>query len=361
MISEGEWHNVCNGLIEKRVCEVWPVSQLHHIDGAPLLNGMFAVGKGEYKSGIETQRLIMNLVPVNQICKPLQGDVGTLPAVSGLSGFLLESGEVALLSSEDIKCFFYLFSIPLQWKKYMGFNKAVPADLVPKEFEGQSCVLVARVLPMGFLHSVSIAQHVHRNVVRWAAMSGTPRIGAEGELRKDRAMTSAADMYRVYLDNFDALERVDAGLAGQIKGTVKPQVETLRDMYLKQGLPRHPKKAAERVTLGELQALLDGEAGYAMPKPQKVVQYCRLGFELLVRGQSTLRELQVVCGGFVYLRQLLGSLNAVFEHMKRFEGEAPVVRLGLPYQVKVEIARFILLTPLAQMEFRSPVDGEVTC
>ena len=115
----------------------------------------------------------------------------------------------------------------------MGFNKAVPADLVRKEFEGQSCVLVARVLPMGCLNSVSIAQHVHRNVVRWAAMSGTPHIGAEGELRKDRAMTSAADMYRVYLDNFDALERVDAGLAGQIKGTVKPQVETLRDMYLK--------------------------------------------------------------------------------------------------------------------------------
>ena len=41
------------------------------------------------------------------------------------------------------------------------------------------------------------------------------------------------------------------------------------------------------MTLGELQgALLDGEAGYAMPKPQKVVQYCKLGFELLVRGGS---------------------------------------------------------------------------
>ena len=103
-------------------------------------------------------------------------------------------------------------------------------------------------------------------------------MGAEGELRKDRAMTSAADMYRVYLDNFDALERVDANLAGQIKGTVKPQVETARDMYVERGLPRHPKKAEERVTLGELQgALLDGEAGYAMPKPQKVIQYCKLG------------------------------------------------------------------------------------
>ena len=366
MIGEGEWPDVCSGLIAKRVCEVWPISQLHHIDGAPLLNGMFAVGKGEFKAGIETQRLIMNLVPVNQLCKPLQGDVGTLPAVSGLSGFLLGSGEVVLLSSEDIKCFFYLFSIPTSWKKYMGFNKIVPPELVPPELNGQTCVLVARVLPMGFLNSVSIAQHIHRNVVRWAAMAGSPPVGAEGELRKDRVMSSAAELYRVYLDNFDALERVDANLAGQIKGTVKPQVETLRDMYAEQGLPRHPKKAAERVTVGELQgALLDGEAGFAMPKPQKVIQYCKLGFELLVRGQSTLRELQVVCGGFVYLamfrRQLLGCLNEVFEHMKRFEGEAPVVRLGLPYQVKMEIARFILLTPLAQMDFRSPVDGEVSC
>lgn len=43
-------------------------------------------------------------------------------------------------------------------------------------------------------------------------------------------------------------------------------------------------------------ALLDGEQGFAMAKPTKVVQYCQLGFELLMRGESTLKELQVVCG-----------------------------------------------------------------
>ena len=144
------------------------------------------------------------------------------------------------------------------------------------------------------------------------------------------------------------------------------QVEQLREAYEALGLPRHPKKAVQRSSVGEMQgALLDGERGFAMAKPAKVVQYCRLGFELLQRGQSTLRELQVVCGGFVYLcmfrRALLCSLNAVFEHMRAFESEAPVVRLSLPYQVKVEIARFILLAPLAQMEFRAKVDGEVTC
>ena len=176
-------------------------------------------------------------------------------------------------------------------------------------------------------------------------------MGAEEELRKDRPMSSASNLYRIYLDNFDALERVSSRLAGEIKGTVKPQVEQLRQYYEELGLPRHPKKAAQRVTLGEMQgALVDGDQGFAMPKPQKLVQYCKLGFELLVRGQSTLRELQVVCGGFVYIamfrRPLLGSLNSVFEHMKNFDGEAPVVRLALPYQVRVEIARFILLSPL---------------
>ena len=93
--------------------------------------------------------------------------------------------------------------------------------------------------------------------------------------------------------------------------------------------------------------------------------YCKLADELLQRGQCTLRELQVVCGGFIYIsmfrRALLCCLNEVFVHMQRFEGEAPVVRLGLPWEVKVELSRFIALVPLAQMDFRVPIDGVVTC
>ena len=154
-------------------------------------------------------------------------------------------------------------------------------------------------------------------------------------------MPSCSSMYRVYLDNFDTLERVDGALAESIKGTVSDQVANLRDSYEQHGLPRHPKKAVERTLKGEMQgALLDGELGFAMPKPGKVIQYCKLGWELIHQGQSTLKELQIVCGGFVYVamfrRALLCSLNAVFEHMQKFDGEPPVVRLSLPYQVKVE-------------------------
>ena len=66
---------------------------------------------------------------------------------------------------------------------------------------------------MGFANSVSIAQHVHRNVVNWANQEGSPPITGEGEIRKDKSFPSCASRYRVYLDNFDQLEVVDPVLA----------------------------------------------------------------------------------------------------------------------------------------------------
>ena len=363
MVEHEGWNELCRGFVERKVCEVMPIADLCHVHGQPLLNGMFSVGKGEFKDGLETQRLIMNLIPVNALCRPLAGDIGTLPGIAGLSGFLLEAGEVVLLSSEDIRCFFYLFQVPQQWRKFLGFNKVVPLDLVPPKFKGKECVLVARVLPMGFLNSVSIAQHVHRNVVKWAEMAG---VGGENEMRKDRPLSSGSCLYRVYLDNFDLLEKTEKRLAERIKGEVAESVLQVRDTYEALGLPRHPKKSVQRALQGEVQgALLDGEAGFATPKPEKVQVYCKLADELIRRGECTLRELQVVCGGFIYIcmfrRALLSCLNEVFLHMQRFEGEAPVVRLGLPWAVKVELSRFIALVPLGQMDLRVPVDGVVTC
>ena len=363
MVEKDGWPELCQGLVDRQVCDIMPIDELCHVNGKPLLNGMFSVGKGEFKNGIETQRLIMNLVPVNTLCRPLAGDIGTLPGIAGLSGFLLDAGEVVLLSSEDIRCFFYLFQVPSQWRRFLGFNKLVPDTMVSAHLHGRDCVLVARVLPMGFLNSVSIAQHVHRNVVKWAAMAG---IGGEHEMRKDKPLSSGSRLYRVYLDNFDLLERSERALADKIKGGVAEAVEQVRGMYESLGLPRHPKKSVQRAVRGEVQgALLDGEAGYAIPKPEKVQVYCKLADELIRRGQCTLRELQVVCGGFIYIcmfrRALLCCLNEVFVHMQRFEGEAPVVRLALPWAVKVELSRFITLVPFGQMDFRAPIDGVVTC
>ena len=161
MVEEDSWEQVCSGLVSKGICEYMPLSEVFHIGEKPLLNGLFGVSKDELKGGWEVFRLIMNLVPVNKLCRNLGGDISTLPSWAGMAPYLIDEGEVALISSEDIRCFFYLFTIPQSWKKYMGFNKRVPEVCLPRELKGKDCVLVSRVLPMGFLNSVSIAQHIH--------------------------------------------------------------------------------------------------------------------------------------------------------------------------------------------------------
>ena len=112
-------------------------------------------------------------------------------------------------------------------------------------------------------------------------------------------------------------------------------------------------------------AIFDGQKGLAYPKPPKVHLYVQLALELLKRGQATQREMQVVCGGFVYFclfrRPLLSALNAVWRFIEGFKAHPPVIRLALPQEVVVELVRFIALVPLARMDFRLVCQGDVTC
>ena len=360
-----DWPAICEGLITKKICEVIPTDQLFHIDQVPLLNGMFGVGKGEYVDNIETQRLIMNLVPLNQLCEALVGDVATLPNISSFGSFLLDDGEMALISSEDVRCFFYLFRVPSSWKRFLGFNRLVPRSLVPEAWRDRPCVLTSCVLPMGFLNSVSIAQHVHRNIVTWSQQANKV-LGGECEMRKDRVSSGARNQYRVYLDNFDLVERFDPATPDTVRGRVAQAVQDLREQYASQGIPRHPNKAVVRAPVAEIQgAIIDGVEGFAQPKAGKVTLYCRLAVMLVDRGCCTLKELQVVCGGFVYFtmfrRPLLGILNEVWKFMEKLKKLPPVVRLPVPVGVQRELLTFTLLTPLAQIDFQCPFMDHVTC
>ena len=187
-------------------------------------------------------RLILNLVPLNNLCRPLVGDTPTLPLIQGMSTFLLEKAKFLTKSSEDIRCFIYLFSVPeeFEWKKFLGFAKVVPDEAPPQHLKGRVVHVVSRVLPMGCVNSVAIAQqqHIHRNAVRHAAVRNFPPILGEQGLRKDKGPTSSKELFRIYLDNFDELTRKD-----MVQGVESFMVATLRGEYLEEGLPRHAKKA----------------------------------------------------------------------------------------------------------------------
>eukprot|EP00438_Fugacium_kawagutii_P011017 Skav214773 [mRNA] locus=scaffold3923:40117:45759:+ [translate_table: standard] len=363
MVPDGSWEQVCRGLLESGICTLLPEREVFHVEGKPLLNGLFGVSKGEMANGYDVHRLIMNLVPLNNICRGVQGDVATLPSWSSTSPLNLLPSEELVVSSEDVRCFFYIFRVPDSWWPYLGFNKAVPPNLHPGR-EGKH-YLCSRVLPMGFKNSVSIAQAVHRTVVRRASQRPEAGLQPQAEMRKDKVFPSVPVMHRIYLDNFDLLEKVDRSMSELVAGTAGPSVLALRAEYDCLGIPRHPKKSVMRQHKAEVQgAIIDGQRGCAYPKPQKLMKYIQLTLLLLGSSHCSQRQLQVVAGGLVYVatfrRPLMGSLNAIWGFIEEFNKYPAVIRLEIPNVVKLELVRFLAMTPLARMSFRTEPSPWVT-
>ena len=370
MVSDEDWPAVCQGLVASRVCVFIPEEDVFCTDQGPLLNGMFGVSKEEFTpEGVEVYRLIMNLIPLNKLCKPLAGDIDSLPSWSTMSPFFLQPHEQFLVSSEDVKCFFYVMSVPISWTKFLAFNKLVPPEILPSDLSGQRVYLASRVLPMGFANSVSLAQHVHRNLAKWSADPAGDRDAGgnrpEAELRKDREFSHHSTNWRIYLDNYDLLEKVSKTDVTSLEGSCAAGVLSLRNEYEKWGVPRNLKKAVERSSQCELQgATVDGVAGVAYPREAKLVKYFSLALDLCQRAAATQRQWQVVCGGLVYIsmfrRPLLGSLNQVWMHILSYDRYKKRVR-ATPAACRLEVLRFLGLLPLARLDFRLDMHPMVTC
>ena len=360
-VAPEDWEILCEKLLERGVFEKIHEDEVYRVQGRPVLNGLFGVSKNEFQGQVEIMRIIMNLIPANKLCRGLDSDIATLPSWSGMAPLLLMPDEDLVISSEDVRCFFYIFRLPPNWYPFMAFNRPLPARLNgDKPGIWYPC---SAVLPMGFKNSVSIAQHVHRLIAKNALSRA--HLGGELEMRKDKTFSTSRSLFRIYLDNFDELRRTSRSIAEAIEGKPSPLILGLRDEYQALGVPRHPKKAVTSVTTAEVQgAIIDGKAGLAFPKPEKILKYCFLASLVLEAGECTQKQAQVVGGGLVYLamfrRPLLGSLNHLWKFIVGFDALPPVVRLPLPREVRCELARFVALVPLAFMDFRSNLSGLVT-
>ena len=362
LVPPDAWECFCQNLIAKGVFSKVHEDDVYRVKDQLLLNGLFGVSKQEFDGDWEVHRIIMNLVPLNAVCRGLEGDVATLPSWAGMSPLNLEPGEELVVSSEDVRCFFYIFKVPVSWHRFLAFNRPLPESLAgEKAGRWFPC---SAVLPMGFKNSVALAQHVHRFIVQ-RALRSLGLQGSEAELRKDRPFPTANPVHRIYLDNFDQLMRVAEEDAKGIQGAITPLVQTLRDEYRMLGVPRHSKKSVSCQVQAEVQgAILDGHRGIAYPKVEKVLKYAHLSRLLLEAGEATQKQMQIVGGGLVYMsmfrRPLLGGLNQIWQFIVQCEGYPPFLKFTIPQEVKEELARFLGLIPLAYMDFRTRVSPLVT-
>ena len=111
----------------------------------------------------------------------------------------------------------------------MGFAREVPLEALPAGHDGDGWHLVTKVLPMGFVNSVAIAQHIHRRVISQALHVDRSLATRHQEIRRDRTSSRADHLFRVYLDNFDELRKVDRRVAGLIEGTPSDWTLAIRE------------------------------------------------------------------------------------------------------------------------------------
>ena len=299
MVRAEDWEAVAKGLIERKICDIIPLSQVIHVDGKPVLGGLFGVPKNEEVDGVPVLRLIMDLRPINKLFESIVGDLNTLPMLGQLLPLEIFPEEAVVVSSEDIKAMFYIVGLRECWRPLLAFGREIPEHLRPEGIS-EPCVLTSRVLPMGFINSVSVAQAFHRNIVNQAV--DDLGISREAEVRRDQALPHSATLYRVYLDNFDPLERSNREAASLLSGRLSAPASRLRCQYQSLNIPVNEKKSVKSSLVAEMQGgLVDGHTGTISPKHDKVARYLRGAWFLLQSNQTTLKRIQMVAGGLVYL------------------------------------------------------------
>ena len=114
----------------------------------------------------------------------------------------LRPHEQVVISSEDIRAMFYIIGIPSCWKEYFAFSRPIPESMKPPGSGREDVVLFSKVLPMGYLNSVAVAQHLRRRLVIQVFKG---QVSSSQEIRSDREFPNSPFYFRTYLDNFDLL------------------------------------------------------------------------------------------------------------------------------------------------------------
>ena len=304
-VTPGEELEVAKLLISRNICSWVDVDDVFTVDSQPVLNGMFAVGKGVVNSlGKEIQRLIMNLIPTNSVMEQARGAVGDLPSITQYLSLVLEQDEKLLLYQSDMSSAFYLFKIPECWHRFMAFNLKLSRASLGLGGSGY-VYLCCAVIPMGWASAVSIMQEIADRLTVIGSLPLTHKIRRTSPLPSWLLDVTAAAKregcawFHVYLDNFCAMEKRDVN---EGPGLAKGFHEALEQAWEQCGVLSSAKKRVSGVEdAQELGGEMKGGVGTLGPSSERLVRLVQS--TLVVVSKKFLRKkwVQVVAGRWVHV------------------------------------------------------------
>eukprot|EP00435_Cladocopium_sp_Y103_P059482 s868_g21.t1 len=271
-----DWAMIAATLVERNILTPIDYKDIYRVNGTPVLNGVFAVlKKGKPAEGeVRVTRLIMNLVPSNSLQRLMANDLDTLTSASHWAGCQLPPNSALLWSGDDQKGAFYAWSLPMCWRQHITFQWPIPGWCIGKPQQPEVW-LASKAIPIGWVNSVSLFQHLHRRIGLQPFPQGA---GLEGdtEMRRDRPVPTSATALNggwvsFYLDDFDCPEIVPKSMAEQLKGTLSKNHQRQRAAYKAVGVGIAEDKAHLReVRVERMGAEVDNVRLAGVPTRQEI-------------------------------------------------------------------------------------------
>jgi len=362
--NDKEWELLAKGLHVRGICGLVEEDELIMHHGDPLLSGAFGVSKGKQftnSSGekVDILRLIINLIPANELQEMVVADILTLPHFSLWSGLELLEEEWVCWDAEDLKCAFYLFVLPDAWKRWFALGRPLRGTVFGKP-ANKRYYLGVRVIPMGWQSASGLCQYIQRRLQKMA-----PPIGggfpASKELRKDLPLPSdewgrVYHFYQTYLDNIDE-GRVLKGVCKEPGPS--PLHRALSAAFKAWQITTNSSKAingaSEGATLG---AETLGHAGLVWPGEDKCLKAISCALWCLCQEKPTKKSLASGGGLWLFLlqfRRCFMPLLCRFWTVLEFWPE------HRSFYLADEFLSLLCAIPLLRMDLRLSCDSLTTC
>jgi site-specific DNA-cytosine methylase len=345
------------------ICDWVPLDSVVKYRGQHVLNGLFGVEKsGKVASGKPVLRLIMNLVGSNSIMRQFTGAVHNLPSITAWMSIFADEHEYIKMWQSDMSNAFYLFRIPDVWKPFLAFNVLREES----NSHGDVCrvmALACKVLPMGWLSSVSIMQEISERILNMKQLDPLSQLVRTKAAPQwmvgifHAAREQCRLWWHVYLDNFalgHVVSHEDDLAAGH---TVH---ETAEIAWAEAGVLSSEKKRKSGVSAAhELGAFIDGEAHYLGGSPERLLRLAHATFWILQQPLLTKKLVQVVAGRWVHVMQFRRPSMAILEKTWDFVGKT-TWQQGIHVMVRRELFQCLLSIPLLHTHLGAKMSPIIT-
>lgn len=324
-----------------------------------LASGLFAVPKD-----LSRDRLIMDSRPPNAAEIGLSNWVSCMACSDNVAGIELRPDEVLLLSGQDIKDFYYQFSITRSRAArnlLVGRLEPHEVSLIFGDVGGKECskprFVGLNTLAMGDICACEFAEGSHLGLLLSC-----------GALKKEELLRLRSPPPRgllsigVVIDDLVMLERVGKNSSVLQKSSpsevslADERMQLVLEAYEKAGLPTNPKKEFRNAFEASFWGIsVDGSAGTMRPNPQRVWPLCLITLRVCLLGLCTISLLESLAGSWISVftvrRRTLSCMEVIFDAIHCGAPGNAVIRLSK--MLKDEMMTYCIMATLVVVNLRA--------